>query len=174
MTSFYGGSPGLSMMIVKTYSSKDNMIIDFKSSDCTVGIGECVCLDTGLNDKQHGNVYRRNIDPNSPEYVCNISGPMGPGITYAATIKLNETEDINTQINRALGNAIDDVKTKNILCIDSKGATWVYAYDYTDGKWTKICSHDRYIITSAETSEAPVGLSEGGLWIKTQEVEMEV
>ena len=174
MASFYGGSPGLSMMIVKTYSSKDSMILDFKSSDCTVGIGECVCLDTGFNDNQHGNIYRRNIDPNNPEYVCNMAGPMGPGISYAATIKIDETKDISTQINNTLGNPTPDVmKARNILCIDSKGATWVYAYDYADGNWTRICSHDRYIITNAK-SEAPVGLSEGGLWIKTQKVEMEV
>ena len=41
MASFYGGSPGLSMMIVKHYLTKEDMINNFKLSSCTVGIGEC-------------------------------------------------------------------------------------------------------------------------------------
>ena len=175
MASFYGGSPGLSMMIVKSYLSPAAMKEDFNSISCTVGIGECVCIDSGLNDGEHGNIYRRTTSPENPEYVGNMSGPMGPGISFAATVNINETIEtpISKQINTALGisdtNPITDtLKLRSILCKDSKGALWIYAYNYkNDGTWVRVASYDGYIITNPG-STAPVGLAAGGLWIQTQ------
>ena len=172
MASFYGGSPGLSMMIVKHYLTKEDMINDFKLSTCTVGIGECVCIDSGRNDGEHGNIYRRATDPNSPEYIGNMSGPMGPGVSFAATVSIDEANEmsISEQINKALGinkdNITDAQKLRSILCEDKKGLKWIYSYSYkNDGSWIRICSYDRYIISSTK----PNGLSAGGLWLITQE-----
>lgn len=166
MTSFYGGSPGLSMMIVKSYLSLAAMKEDFNSISCTVGIGECVCIDSGLNDGEHGNIYRRTTSPENPEYVGNMSGPMGPGITFGAKIKVDTTSDINTQINIALGNSLENMKSKNILCEDQSGKAWIYAYDYTTSAWFMVASYDRYVISETE----PTGLSVGSLWFKIQEI----
>ena len=172
MASFYGGSPGLSMMIVKSYSSLEALKEDFKLPDCTVGIGECVCIDSGLNDGKHGNIYRRTTDPNSPEYVGNMSGPMGPGISFAATISIDETSStpISDQINRALGidkDTITDVqKLRSVLCEDKKGLKWIYSYSYkNNGSWIRIGNYDKYVISSTK----PDNLSAGGLWLITQE-----
>ena len=109
MASFYGGSPGLSMMIVKSYLTKEDMINDFKSTSCKVGIGECVCIDSGLNDGEHGNVYRRTTESTQPEYVGNMSGPIGPGVSYAAKVTGNSSTDVSEQINTALGDKAQDV-----------------------------------------------------------------
>ena len=166
MASFYGGSPGLSMMIVKSYLSLEALKEDFSSSSCTVGIGECVCIDSGFNDGKHGNVYRRTIDPNNPEYVGNMSGPMGPGITFGAKIKINTASNIDEQINNALGSSLENMKTKNILCEDQEGKAWIYAYNYATSAWFMVASYDRYVISETE----PTGLSIGGLWFKVQEV----
>ena len=172
MSSFYGGSPGLSMMIVKYYLTKEDMINDFKSTSCKVGIGECVCIDSGFNDGEHGNIYRRTTDPNNSEYIGNMSGPMGPGVSFAATVSIDETsqKSISEQINNALGinkdNITDAQKLRSILCEDKKGLKWIYSYSYkNDGSWIRICSYDRYIISSTK----PNGLSAGGLWLITQE-----
>ena len=172
MASFYGGSPGLSMMIVKYYLTKEDMINDFKSTSCKVGIGECVCIDSGFNDGEHGNIYRRATDPNSPEYIGNMSGPMGPGVSFAATVSIDETNGtpISDQINTALGINKDTItyvqKSRSILCEDKKGLKWIYSYSYKDnGSWIRICSYDRYVISSTK----PDNLSAGGLWLITQE-----
>ena len=165
MASFYGGSPGLSMMIVKYYLTKEDMINDFKSSSCTVGIGECVCIDSGFNDGEHGNIYRRTTDPNNPEYVGNMSGPMGPGITFGAKIKINTTSDIDSQINAALGSSLENMKTKNILCEDQEGKVWIYAYNYATSAWFMVANYNKYVISST----MPNSLSAGGLWLITQE-----
>ena len=172
MASFYGGSPGLSMMIVKSYLSLEALKEDFKSASCTVGIGECVCIDSGFNDGEHGNIYRRTTDPNNPEYVGNMSGPMGPGVSFAAIVSIDETSSIpiSDQINTALGINKDTItyvqKSRSILCEDKKGLKWIYSYSYKDnGSWIRICSYDRYIISSTK----PNGLSAGGLWLVTQE-----
>lgn len=172
MASFYGGSPGLSMMIVKSYLSLEALKEDFKLASCTVGIGECVCIDSGFNDGEHGNIYRRTTDPNNPEYVGNMSGPMGPGVSFAAIVSIDETSStpISDQINAALGinkDTITDVqKSRSILCEDKKGLKWIYSYSYKDnGSWIRICSYDKYIISST----MPNSLSAGGLWLVTQE-----
>ena len=166
MASFYGGSPGLSMIIVKYYLTKENMINDFKSTSCKVGIGECVCIDSGFNDGEHGNIYRRTTDPNNPEYIGNMSGPMGPGVTFGAKIKIDTSSDIDNQIKAALGNSLENMKAKNILCEDQEGKAWIYAYDYTTSTWFMVASYDRYVISETE----PTGLSVGSLWFKVQEV----
>lgn len=173
MASFYGGSPGLSMMIVKSYLTKSKMISDFKSSSCTVGIGECVCIDSALNDGEHGNIYRRTVDAESPEYIGNMSGPMGPGISFAATVKINESSStsISDQINTALGvtssTIKDTLKLRSILCEDSKGVKWIYSYSYkNNGSWVRVGNYDRYLISSTK----PKNLGAGGMWLYVKDV----
>jgi hypothetical protein len=174
MASFYGGSPGLSMMIVKSYLTKENMINDFKQPNCSVGIGECVCIDSGMNDGEHGNIYRRAVNSEEYEYVGNMAGPMGPGISFAAIVKVDETSatSISDQINTALGintnNPITDAqKLRSILCEDKQGLRWIYSYNYkNDGSWVRVGSYDKYVISNTK----PNNLSAGGLWLCTQEV----
>ena len=166
MASFYGGSPGLSMMIVKSYPSLTAMKEDFKLTSCTVGIGECVCIDSGFNDGKHGNIYRRTTSSENPEYVGNMSGPMGPGVTFGAKVKIDTTANIDNQIKAALGNSLEDIKNKSILCEDQEGKAWIYAYDHTTLTWFMVASYDRYVISETE----PTGLSVGGLWFKVQEI----
>lgn len=168
MASFYGGSPGLSMMIVKSYLTKENMIEDFKTLNCTVGIGECVCIDSGLNDRNHGDIYRRTLEPNSPEYVGNMSGPMGPGINFGTKIVGRADQDISQQIISALGNKLEVLKNKNILFEDDKGGAWIYAYDHntdTPNTWFRVGSYHGYDISDTK----PNGLAANGLWLFTQE-----
>ena len=60
----------------------------------------------------------------------------------------------------------DAQKLRSILCEDKKGLKWIYSYSYKDnGSWIRICSYDRYIISSTK----PDNLSAGGLWLITQE-----
>lgn len=170
MASFYGGSPGLSMMIVKSYLTKESMINDFKTLNCTVGIGECVCIDSGLNDQNHGDIYRRTLDPNSPEYVGNMSGPMGPGINFGAKVVGKTNQDISQQITNALGkDKLEVLKNKNILFEDENGGgAWIYAYDHNnqnDDTWFRVGSYHGYDISDTK----PNGLAANGLWLFTQE-----
>ena len=170
MASFYGGSPGLSMMIVKSYLTKESMIEDFKTLNCTVGIGECVCIDSGLNDRNHGDIYRRALDPNNPEYVGNMSGPMGPGINFGAKVVGTLGEDISTQIKSVLGDKhLEVLKNKNILFEDKNGGgAWIYAYDHnndTPNTWFRVGSYHGYDISDTK----PNGLAANGLWLFIQE-----
>lgn len=169
MASFYGGSPGLSMMIVKSYLSPAAMKEDFNSISCTVGIGECVCIDSGLNDGEHGNIYRRTTSPENPEYVGNMSGPMGPGVSYAAKVTGNSSTNVSEQINTALGDKAQELRDKCILFEDgnesSKG-TWIYAYDHIKGEWFKVARYNNYAISENQ----PTNLSAGGIWIKVQNI----
>ena len=169
MASFYGGSPGLSMMIVKSYLTKEDMINDFKSTSCKVGIGECVCIDSGLNDGEHGNVYRRTTESTQPEYVGNMSGPIGPGVSYAAKVTGNSSTDVSEQINTALGDKAQELQNKCILFEDSNASskgTWIYAYDHIKGKWFKLAGYNNYVISKNK----PTNLSVGGIWIKVQNI----
>lgn len=170
MASFYGGSPGLSMIIVKSYLTKESMIEDFKTLNCTVGIGECVCIDSGLSDRNHGDIYRRTLDPNSPEYVGNMSGPMGPGINFGAKVVGKTNQDISQQITNALGkDKLEVLKNKNILFEDENGGgAWIYAYDHnndTPNIWFRVGSYHGYDISDTK----PNGLAANGLWLFTQE-----
>jgi len=68
MDSFYGGRPGASFIITKTYSSVQDMINDFqKGADCTdVHFDEYVMITVDQNDIQNrndnGKIFRRGYD----------------------------------------------------------------------------------------------------------------
>lgn len=57
MDSFYGGRRGISFELVKTYSSKNAMLLDFASSNCSVAFGQYVSIDS--TDADRGSIYRR-------------------------------------------------------------------------------------------------------------------
>lgn len=82
MYSFYGGRPGNSFVITKTYSSKEEMLSDFSKGDnCQVHYDEYVLINNSdrLN-KQHGNIYRRAYGTDATTaavFIGNIAGPPG-------------------------------------------------------------------------------------------------
>ena len=83
MYSFYGGRPGNSFLITKTYESYDQMVNDFKSNNCEVHFDEHVLIDcSNRNNKDHGKIYRRGYDIANEDggaiYIGNITGPAGP------------------------------------------------------------------------------------------------
>ena len=97
---------------------------------------------------------------------------MGPVVSFAATVSIDEANkmSISDQINKALGINKDTItntqKLRSILCEDKKGLKCIYSYSYkNDGSWIRICSYDRYVISSTK----PDNLSAGGLWLITQE-----
>lgn len=82
MYSFYGGRPGNSFVITKTYSNKEEMLSDFSKGDnCQVHYDEYVLINNSdrLN-KQHGNIYRRAYGTDATTaavFIGNIAGPPG-------------------------------------------------------------------------------------------------
>ena len=87
MDSFYGGRPGASFIITKTYSSVQDMINDFQTgADCTdVHFDEYVMITVDPNDIQHrddnGKIFRRGYDYSNTfggaEQIGKITGPPG-------------------------------------------------------------------------------------------------
>lgn len=86
MESFYGGRPGASFVIVKTFQSVNAMINAFIQGTAynEVYFDEYVNI-YNPNDRgnsQNGNVYRRGYDLNNglggAQYIGNITGPAGP------------------------------------------------------------------------------------------------
>ena len=91
--SFYGGRQGASFVIVRRYSSIEEMLNDFKDGGITtqkVNYGEYVIIDTNdKNNKENGCVYRRGMNINAEgtdpikdpgkgaEYIGQIVGPEG-------------------------------------------------------------------------------------------------
>lgn len=84
MYSFYGGRPGNSFIIVKTFDSYEKMVTQFKKGPgySDVHYDEHVLINT-LNklDEDNGKVYRRgynfNADDGGAEYIGTIVGPQG-------------------------------------------------------------------------------------------------
>lgn len=89
MESFYGGRPGASFVIVKTFETIDAMKKVFikGTSYNEVYFDEYVTIynTTEPRYKYNGNVYRRGYNLNNglggAEYVGNITGPAGPATT---------------------------------------------------------------------------------------------
>lgn len=89
MESFYGGRPGASFVIVKTFETIDAMKEAFikGTSYNEVYFDEYVTIynTTEQGYKYNGNVYRRGYNLNNglggAEYVGNITGPAGPATT---------------------------------------------------------------------------------------------
>lgn len=78
MFSFYGGKPGISFLIVASFSSIQDMNTAFNSENySTVHYGEYVIIDTeDKNDPDNGKIFRRG--QNGGEYFAQIVGPAGP------------------------------------------------------------------------------------------------
>lgn len=102
--SFYGGRKGPSYNIVKSYSTKAEMVEDFGNPECEVQIDECVLINGSSNASEHGNIYKRGYqlsnDDNGAIWLGNIAGPAGVGLTpdfyyYDDTLTSNE-EILNT------------------------------------------------------------------------------
>lgn len=93
MYSFYGGRPGNSFVISRTYESKEEMLKDFANGDqCQVYYDEYVLINNvNRASQQHGNIYRRAYGTGelSAVLVGNIAGPPGP----APTIELIDSAD---------------------------------------------------------------------------------
>lgn len=77
--SFYGGRPGASFVIAKTYVSFDEASVELVGieNQNIVGFGEYILIDhPDGNYADDGDVYRRGY--NGLEYIGNIKGPAGP------------------------------------------------------------------------------------------------
>lgn len=94
MYSFYGGRPGNSFVITKTYASYEDMVADFNSDNCNVHYDEHVLINSAnKNNKYHGNIYRRGYN-GEPEEIGNIAGPSGP----PPNLQLIQQEDIPQKV----------------------------------------------------------------------------
>lgn len=114
-SSFYGGLPGFSFIIVKSFASEAEMIAAFKQGPdyTTVHYEEHVLINTeNKNDSTNGNVYRRGYDYTNDLggaiYVGTIVGPAGKAPMLEMT-------------------TIQDVKNKQ--------AEEEYDYRYTEGSY---------------------------------------
>lgn len=83
MQSFYGGRPGDSFIIVKSFSSEEEMIDNFKNGmDYNeVYFNEYVIINNPNNSIQNGKIYKRGYnfsnENGGAEYICKIQGPAG-------------------------------------------------------------------------------------------------
>ena len=98
--SFYGGKPGFSFIIVKTFSSIEEMAKSFKQGPnyLAVHYDEHVIINTeNKNSPDNGKVYRRGYeytnDLGGALYVGTIVGPAG----RSPMLELTTIEDVNTK-----------------------------------------------------------------------------
>ena len=90
MNSFYGGMKGNSFNIVKTYESKDAMLIDFLSPSCEVGYGDYVVISS--SDINNGDLYKRTENfsvNNGALFIVNLSGSIGKSSTISFSPDFN-------------------------------------------------------------------------------------
>ena len=99
MYSFYGGKYGSSFIIVKTYSSVEEMVNLFKQGPdySTVHYDEHVLINTeNKNNPENGRIYRRGYDFSNDQggaiYIGTIVGPAGkaPMLELTTIDKVNE------------------------------------------------------------------------------------
>ena len=114
-SSFYGGRRGASFVLVKRYSSIQEMITAFKQGGDykDVNYDEYVMIDTpNKNSADNGKVYRRGYDYTNDlggaEYVGQIQGPVGyaPHLNlddYNTVEELYEAEDSGDEKRRGRG-----------------------------------------------------------------------
>lgn len=103
MESFYGGRPGTSFVITKTFQTEDDMIRAFRqgNSYTQVYYDEYVIISVSPNEtranvkKQNGRVYRRGYNYTNAmggaEFVGNIKGPAGVA-TNIDIVHFNQTK----------------------------------------------------------------------------------
>lgn len=84
MESFYGGRPGASFIIAKTFPSVNDMVQAFGSGSGynEVYYDEYVMIQSNVTDNDNGKIYRRGYDLNNglngAEFIGSICGPAGP------------------------------------------------------------------------------------------------
>lgn len=113
---FYGGLPGFSFIIVKSFASESEMIAAFKQGPnyTTVHYEEHVLINTeNKNDPTNGNVYRRGYD-----YTDNMGGAIYVGTIVGPAGKAPMVEMMTIQ----------EVKDKQ--------AEEGYDYRYTEGSYS--------------------------------------
>lgn len=98
--SFYGGRRGASFTIVRSYSSVQEMVNNFKlgGSYKTVNYDDYVLINTeNKNDPDNGKLYRRGYDYTNSmggaEYIGQIVGPAGP----APHLELTTIDEVNNK-----------------------------------------------------------------------------
>ncbi len=126
MYSFYGGRPGNSFIIVKTFNSYEKMVTQFKKGPgySDVHYDEHVLINT-LNklDEDNGKVYRRgynfNADDGGAEYIGTIVGPQG-NAPHLHFTNLETVEDLYENHDSESGSIVssmdyDESETQSIL-----------------------------------------------------------
>lgn len=139
-SSFYGGLPGFSCVIVKTFASYNDMVTEFKKgSSCTdVHYEEYVLINTeNKNDPTNGSLYRRGYDYTNDDggaiYVGTIVGPAGP----APMLEMTTVADIEDKYKTELGdslleyNARDDFPAEGVASkyYKDKSTNVIYYWD---------------------------------------------
>lgn len=110
MESFYGGRPGSSFVIVKTFPNEESMKAAFALGPnyTDVYFDEYVMIESPAIPDTHGRVYRRGYDytnttTRGAEYIGKITGPVGPmskiELTDFSDIEAYETEYPNNVIS---------------------------------------------------------------------------
>lgn len=135
MESFYGGRPGTSFIIVKSFPSIKAMKDSFSQgmNYNEVYFDEYVIINNPNNASQNGKVFRRGYDFSNnmggAEQICQIQGPAGPPLT----VELLPYEGINlNQIESPVyGNQSGDV---DVLIEPYNGKQ---AIEYIPGKEVK-------------------------------------
>lgn len=112
MESFYGGRPGASFVIVKTFNSIAEMNAAFELGTAynEVYFDEYVNIYNPSSPEENGRVYRRGY--NGAEYIGNITGPAGPA-TFMEFTPYDEITHEN-EITPIYGNNPEDVATSAI------------------------------------------------------------
>ena len=141
MESFYGGRPGSSFIIVKTFETIEEMTQAFQGG---TGYNQ-VYFDEYVNIyninqpnyKYNGNVYRRGYDINNglggAQYVGNITGPAGPSTTielYPYEKISPDNTDIEENTNLYTNNENDNSNDYNIMKINNES---IDAFDFIPG-----------------------------------------
>lgn len=137
MQSFYGGKPGAPFVIVKSFTSKNEMFNAFKQGPAytEVYFDEYVIVQPAdKSDDSYGNVYRRGYNYQDEwggaEYVGNIRGPAGPSREIVLTGDYNTLYNSNKPFVRhevSKGSLVPGKDGNNF----NDAIVWRY-YNYTD------------------------------------------
>lgn len=85
-SSYYGGAPGYSFIIAKSYKTVDDMKADFKTANCSVHNGEYVLISAESSEDNYDFIARQNPDngriyykqnDNTAKFIGTIIGPSG-------------------------------------------------------------------------------------------------
>lgn len=107
MESFYGGLRGLSFNLVRSYTSKSEMLIDFLSSSCSVGYGEYVIIDSSTSE--NGDVYKRTSNlsvDNGAVYITKLSGSGGQSASLNFATNYNTISATPSRLNLLNGGLV--------------------------------------------------------------------